>query len=210
MVMVGLILGALAVMALSGILLDRVVLPGERIGFIMELPLYHRPNFRTIGTYVWQRARQFLTRAGTVILAVAVGIWALSYLPNGDVETSILATIGHALTPLGNLMGLDWRMLVALFTSFISKEAALASMAVLLGAADTEAGLAIALQTAMTPAAALGYLVTQMLFVPCLGTLGVIIEESRSWKWALAIVGYLFVVAFALGILVYQVARLVM
>jgi ferrous iron transport protein B len=116
--MVSLILGALAVLALSGILLDRVVLPGERIGFIMELPLYHRPNFRTVGTYVWQRAKQFLTRAGTVILAVAVGIWALSYFPNGDVETSILAAIGRALTPLGNLMGLNWRMLVALFTSF--------------------------------------------------------------------------------------------
>jgi ferrous iron transport protein B len=210
LVMVSLILGALAVMALSGILLDRVVLPDERIGFIMELPLYHRPNFRTVGTYVWQRAKQFLTRAGTVILAVAVGIWALSYLPNGDVETSILATIGHALTPLGNLMGLNWRMLVALFTSFVSKEAALATMAVLLGAADTEAGLAIALQAAMTPAAALGFLVTQMLFVPCLGTLGVIVEESRSWKWALAIVAYLFVIAFVMGILVYQVTRLVM
>ncbi len=210
LVVLGMLLGALAVMALSGILLDRVVLPGERIGFIMELPLYHRPNLRTIGTFVWQRARQFLTKAGTVILAVAVGIWALSYFPNGDVETSILATIGHALTPLGNLMGLDWRMLVALFTSFVSKEAALASIAVLLGAADTEAGLMTALQTAMTPAAALGYLTTQTLFIPCLGTLGVIVEESRSWKWALAILAYLFVIAFALGILVYQVARLVM
>jgi len=210
LVVLGMLLGALAVMGLSGILLDRVVLPGERVGFIMELPLYHRPNFRTIGTFVWQRARQFLTKAGTVILAVAVGIWALSYFPNGDVETSILATIGHALIPLGNLMGLDWRMLVALFTSFISKEAALASMAVLFGAADTEAGLITALQTAMTPAAALGYLTTQTLFIPCLGTLGVIVEESRSWKWALAILAYLFVIAFVMGILVYQVARLVM
>jgi ferrous iron transport protein B len=210
LVVLGMLLGALALMALTGILLDRVVLPGERIGFIMELPLYHRPNFRTIGTYVWQSARQFLTKAGTVILAVAVGIWALSYFPNGDVETSILATIGHALTPLGNLMGLDWRMLVALFTSFISKESALASMAVLFGAADTEAGLITALQTAMTPAAALGYLTTQTLFIPCLGTLGVIVEEARSWKWALAILAYLFVIAFAMGILVYQVARLVM
>jgi ferrous iron transport protein B len=198
-----------AVLVVFGILLDRV-LPGERVGFIMELPLYHRPNFRTIGTYVWLRAKQFLRMAGTVILAVAVGIWALSYFPNGDVETSILATIGHSLTPLGNLMGLDWRMLVALFTSFISKEAALASLAVLLGAADTEAGLMTALQTAMTPAAALGYLTTQTLFIPCLGTLGVIIQESRSWKWALAILTYLLVIAFGLGILVYQIARLVM
>ena len=209
LVVLGMILGAFVVLALTGILLDRV-LPGERVGFIMELPLYHRPNFRTVGTYVWQRAKQFLLMAGTVILAVAVGMWALSYFPNGDVETSILATIGHALTPLGNLMGLDWRMLVALFTSFISKEAALASLAVLLGAADTEVGLMTALQTAMTPSAALGYLTTQMLFIPCLGTLGVIVQESRSWKWALAILAYLLVIAFGLGILVYQVARLVM
>ena len=210
LVMLGLTLDALTVLGLSGILLDRVVLPGERIGFIMELPLYHRPNFRTIGTFVWQRIKQFLTKAGTVILATAVAIWVLSYFPNGDVETSILAMIGHALTPPGNLMGLNWRMLVALFTSFVSKEAALATMGVLLGAADTEAGLATALQTAITPAAALGFLVTQMLFIPCPGTLGVIVEEARSWKWALSIVAYLFVIAFATGILVYQVARLVM
>jgi len=208
LVVLGMILGAFVVLALTGILLDRV-LPGERVGFIMELPLYHRPNFRTIGTYVWLRARHFLRMAGTVIIAVAVGIWALSYLPNGDIETSILATIGHTLSPLGNLMGLDWRMLVALFSSFISKEAALASLAVLLGAANTEAGLMTALQTAITPAAALGYLTTQTLFIPCLGTLGVIIQESRSWKWALAILAYLLVIAFGLGILVYQVARLV-
>ncbi|MCD4753646.1 MAG: ferrous iron transport protein B [Anaerolineaceae bacterium] len=209
LVVLGMILGALVLMALTGILLDRVVLPGERVGFIMELPLYHRPNFRTVGTYVWQSARQFLRMAGTVIIAVAVGIWALSYLPNGDIETSILATIGHALSPLGNLMGLDWRMLVALFSSFISKEAALASLAVMLGATDTEAGLATALQAVITPAAALGYLTTQTLFIPCIGTLGVIIQESRSWKWALAIVGYLLIIAFGMGILVYQVARLV-
>jgi ferrous iron transport protein B len=106
-------------------------------------------------------------------------------------------------------MGLDWRMLVALFTSFISKEAALASMAVLLGAADTETGLAVALQNAITPAAALGYLTTQTLFIPCIASLGVLIGETRSWKWAFAIVAYLFIIAFSMGILVYQVARLV-
>ncbi len=208
LVTVALILLNLVVLGLSGALLDKVFHRGERLGLIMELPLYHRPNFRTVGTLVWQRVKTFVTRVGPVVLIAVTLVWMLAYFPTGDIQTSILARFGRALTPLGNLMGLRWEMIVALFTSFVSREGIMVVMSMLLG--TTEEGLTATLHTVMTPAAALSFMVTQMLFIPCIGTLGVMFEESRSWKWVLFSVAYLFVVAFAMGILVYQVARLVM
>ena len=108
LVVVGLILFNIVVLGLSGILLNRVLPNREHLELIMELPLYQWPNPRTIGIYVWQRMKHFLAKAGTVIVAATVVIWALSYFPHGNIETSILASIGRFLTPLGELMGLNW------------------------------------------------------------------------------------------------------
>jgi ferrous iron transport protein B len=208
LVTVALILLNMVVLGLSGALLDKVFHRGERLGLIMELPLYHRPNFRTVGTLVWQRVKTFATKVGPVVLIAVTMVWALAYFPTGDIQTSLLARFGRALTPLGNLMGLRWEMIVALFTSFVSREGIMVVMSMLLG--TTKEGLTATLHTVMTPAAALSFMVTQMLFIPCIGMLGAMIEESRSWKWVLFSVAYLLVIAFGLGILVYQVARLVM
>ncbi len=205
LVIIGLILMNMIVLAFTGILLNRGLPGRERLGLIMELPLYHWPNPRTIGIYVFQQMKHFMHRAGTIIFSVTVLIWALGYFPHGDMETSLLASIGHFLMPLGDLMGLSWKMLVALFASFIAKETAIATMGVLLGGGD----LAGALQATVSPAAGLGFLVTHMLFIPCVATLSVIVDEARSWKWALMIVVYLFIVAFGMGILAYQGARLI-
>jgi len=144
--------------------------------------------------------------AGTIIFSVIVLLWALGYFPGGEMETSFLASIGHFLMPLGDLMGLSWEILVSLFASFIAKETAIASMGVMFGGEN----LVTALQNNVTPAAGLGFLVTHMLFIPCVATLAVIVGEAKSWKWAAAIVGYLFVVAFGMGIVVYQIANLIM
>ncbi len=201
---VGLILMDMALLAVTGVFLDKGLPKKERLALVMELPLYHWPNPRTIGIYVWQQMKHFIQRAGTVIFLVTVAIWALGYFPHGAMETSFLAGVGRLLQPLGDLMGLSWKMLVALFASFIAKETAIATMGVVMGGGD----LATSIQAAVTPAAGLGFLVTHMLFIPCVATLAVIVGEARSWKWTLTVVGYLFCVAFGMGILVYQVARL--
>lgn len=205
-VVVGLILMNMAVLAVTGIFLNKGLPGRKRLSLVMELPLYHWPNPKTIGIYVWQQMKHFIQRAGTVIFLVTVAIWALGYFPHGEMETSFLAGIGHLLTPLGDLMGLSWKMLVALFASFIAKEIAIATMGVVMGGAD----LAATLQATVTPAAGLAFLVTHMLFIPCIATLAVIVGEARSWKWALAVLVYLFGVAFGMGILVYQSARLIL
>jgi ferrous iron transport protein B len=208
LVVISLVLLNLIMLVLFGRLFGTRVVRGERQGLIMELPLYHRPNPRTIGMSIWQGCKQFMTKAGTVIFAAFVFIWAVSYFPNGDINTSILAAIGRALSPLGNLMGLNWQMLVALLTSFLSKETTLTTMGILLDT-SSKTGLASALQAAMPPSVALGFMVTSMLFVPCMATVGVIAAELRSWRWAAFAVSYLLVVAFGMGIMVYQIARLV-
>ncbi len=196
---------SLIVLAVSGIVINRVAFGGERSAFIMELPLYHVPNWRTILMLVWQRSLAFFKRAGTVILVVSVVLWALSVLPTGEIQTSYLARMGQLLAPVGALMGLSWQMMVALFTSFIAKENAIASLGVLFGAGG-EASLAEMLPTVMTSAAALSFLVVQMLFIPCVATVATVRSETDSWKWTLFNVLFLLVVSFGAGILVYQLA----
>lgn len=204
----GLIALNLVVLVLLGMAINQVVFRGERAAFIMELPLYHIPNWRTIGLLVWQRTKAFFIKAGTVILAVSVIIWALSALPSGDVETSYLAQFGRLLAPLGGLMGLSWRMIVALLTSFVAKENSVATLGVLYGAGEEEANLAAILGAALTPASALTFLIVQMLFIPCVSTVAAIWQETHSARWTLFNLAFLLVVSFGTGIVVYQIARL--
>jgi ferrous iron transport protein B len=201
----GLLAINLLVLALSGVLINKVFLKGEHVAFIMELPLYHLPNLRTIGLATWQRLVSFLRKAGTVILVVSVIVWLLSTLPHGNIESSLLANFGRALEPVGKWMGLDWRMIVALLSSFVAKENAIATLGVLFGT-DSQVRLTTLLRSALTPAAALAFLVVQMLFVPCVATVGAIKQETNSWRWAMVSVLFLLVVSLLGGVLTYQVA----
>jgi ferrous iron transport protein B len=202
----GLIATSLLVLAVVGVLLNRWVLKGERAAFIMELPLYHRPNGRTIAIQVWQNSAEFLKKAGTLILIMSVVVWILSTLPSGDIRTSYLASVGKALAPVGALMGLRWEMVVALLTGFVAKENAIATMGILFGAGAPEAGLDVAIAGVLTPAAALAFLVAQMLFIPCAATVAAIKQETRSWGWTAFSVGLLLILSLAAGILTYQLA----
>ncbi len=204
----GLVGLSLVVLAISGIVINKVAFGGERAAFIMELPLYHVPNWRTIGLLVWQRSLAFFKRAGTVILVMSVVIWGLSTLPTGEIETSFLARIGRLMAPLGALMGLSWQVMVALLASFIAKENSIASMGILFGSGE-EAGLAEILPRVLTPAAALSFLVVQMLFIPCVATVATVLHETNSWKWTLFSLVFLLVVSFGAGIVIYQLAALV-
>jgi ferrous iron transport protein B len=128
-------------------------------------------------------------------------------LPTGEIQTSFLARAGQLLAPIGALMGLNWEMMVALLASFIAKENSIASLGVLYGGGD-EAGLAEILPGIMTPAAALSFLVVQMLFVPCVATVATVRQETNSWKWTLFNLVLLLALSFGAAIVVYQVATL--
>lgn len=199
---------SLLALVLLGVVLNRSVLKGEPAAFIMELPLYHMPNARTIGISVWQNLVAFLKKAGTVILTMSVVIWALSTYPGPGIENSLIGWLGRALEPLGQLMGLGWPMLVALLTSFIAKENTVATLGIIYGTGEGAGALAQTLSSVLTPAAALAFLSTQVLFIPCVATVAAIKQETRSWKWTAFSVGTLLAISVLVGIAIYQVALL--
>jgi ferrous iron transport protein B len=189
--------------------LHELVLGGEHVAFIMELPLYHWPNVRTISLYVWQHLMDFLRKAGTLIVIVSTLIWGFSYFPAGDLQTGYLARAGQWLTPLGNGLGLNWRMLIALLTSVVAKENTLATLSVLYQIGGSGAGLAETLSHAVTPAAGLAFLAMQLTFIPCIATLAVIKQETHSWKWTFFSIGLMFCVSLAVGTLIYRIGSLI-
>lgn len=192
------------VLGVVGMLIDRFVSKDEPMPFIMELPLYHKPDPRTIGIVVWARTVAFVKKAGTVILTVSVVIWILSYFPGGNTEGSVLAWFGRLLEPVGQPMGLDWKMLTALITSFVAKENAIATLGVLYGVG--EEGLLKVLPNVVNHASALAFLVILMLFIPCVATLTVMKKEMGNLKWFLSSLLLMLIVSFSGGIIAYHVA----
>ncbi len=196
---------ALNLLLLMGIgyALHRLVLRGEHVAFIMEMPLYHVPNVRSISSSVWQRTLEFLKKAGGIIVLVSILIWALSAFPGGDLEQSYLAAFGRFFSPAGALMGFEWRMIVALLSSVVAKENTIATLGVLYSGSGLDA-----LAAAVTPAAALAFLVVQFTFVPCIATVAAIRLETESWRWTAFSVALLLVISLAAGVATYQVAQL--
>ncbi len=190
----------------SGMLASRLFLRGEPMPFIMELPLYHKPNPRTIGMVVWNRTKAFVKKAGTVILGFSILIWLMSNIPGGRIEDSVLGRLGRLIEPLGAFMGLDWRMLVALLGSFVAKENSIAMLGVLYGVG--EKGLRNILPDMMSHASALSFLVVLMLFIPCAATVSVIRQEIESWKWFLFSVIFMLLVSLGGGMTAYRLALL--
>ncbi len=202
----GMVLLSILLLVVLGTLLNKIIFKGERSAFIMEMPLYHIPNMRTVGLLVWQRSLSFLKKAGTTILGISVVIWVLSYLPNGSLDNSYLASIGKFLAPVGQWMGFDWRLTVALLTSFPAKENAIATLGVLFGNGGEGAGLVSALTSTFSTATALSFMVVTMLFIPCVATVAVIKQETASWKWTFISIGMFLVLSILSGVVVYHAA----
>ena len=201
----GLILLSLTLMVASGIVLNRVLFKGEHSAFVMELPLYHVPNPRTIALLVWQRSQSFMRKAGTIILAMSVSIWMLSVLPGGELQTSFLARLGELVAPVGRWMGMDWKLTVALLTSFLAKENSIATLGVLFSGSES-GGLAQSLAAAYTPATALAFLTVSLLFIPCAATVAVIRQETGSWRWTALNIVFMLALSITAGIVVYSLA----
>jgi ferrous iron transport protein B len=201
-VVLGLVALNLSVLAAVGVALSHTLFRGERMAFIMELPLYHMPNVRTIGMFVWSNTWAFVRKAGNLILLASVVVWALSYFPAGSLDQSFLARFGRVLAPLGEWIGMDWRMLVALIASFVAKENAIATLGILYGRGGD--GLVRALVEQISPASALAFLTVTMLFIPCLATVAVIRQESASWRWTFFDIALLLAVALGAGVIVYH------
>lgn len=222
LLVLSMLLSVMLVIALTSFAMQRRIVPGKPTGMIMELPPYHRPNWRTIWSYVWTNTVSFVKRGATLIAAVSMLIWLLSYLPNGNLETSWLASAGRFMEPFGALMGMDWRLLVCLFAGIASKEAALAIMGVIfagshvssvtnmLTATAHDASLPDILAASISAPTALAFLFAMLFSLPCIGTLGAIQKETNSLKWTFGAAIYYTAVSLVAGIIAYQVGLLIL
>jgi ferrous iron transport protein B len=208
LVSIGIFIVSLLMLVVVGFILNRFVIPSESSALIMELPLYHLPNPYLLGLVTWQNLKAFIKRAGTVILFVSMVVWLLSAIPAGNINDSILAQFGKWTEPVGRLMGLNWQMMVALFSSFIAKENTIATLGVILSGQGI--GLTQQLNSILTPAAALAFLVVQVLFIPCAATIAAIRQETGGWRWPVFTIVFQLVLSFSLAIIVFQLANLLM
>ncbi len=198
----GLISLNLIILALLGILTNKFVYKGKRTAFIMEIPLYHMPNPRTIGLFVWNNMVAFVRRAGTIILLVAIAMWWLSYYPNGNIEDSILANFGRWISPLGKIFGWhDWRITIALLTSFLAKENTIATLSVLYKI-EASSHLSASIAQTLSMPGRLGFMAIQMLFIPCAATVAAIKKEAGT-KWTIVNILLLLFISFSTGAIIY-------
>ncbi len=194
----------IAVLGLAGIFVNKI-LRRQDAPFIMELPIYHRPDLRTITIVIWTRLLAFIRKAGTIILVVSIIVWLLSYLPSGTLEESWLAHAGRTIAPLGAPLGLDWKMITALITGLVAKENVVATLGVLYSVGED--GLVAILPTVMSHASAAAFLVVMMLFIPCAATIAVLRKEMNSNAWFISAVLTTLFVSYLGGIAAYQLVR---
>jgi ferrous iron transport protein B len=226
MVVLALLITAALHLALTSFLLRRFIVKGESTGLIMELPPYHKPNFKTIWTYAWTNEKGYLKRGFSIIAMASFIVWFFSYFPEGKIETSFLASTGSFLNPIGNLMGCDWKLMAALIVSVMAKESALPAIAILYGtgqglssitglAAVTPGGehthneLASILMQSISPESALAFLFALTFSIPCSATISVLYTETRSLKWTAGASTYYTLSSLVAGILAYQAALLI-
>lgn len=195
----------IVLLGLSGMVISKVFYKDEPVPFIMELPLYHKPDFKTINTVVWGRTITFVKKAGTVILVFSVILWIISNVPGGAVESSLLAWVGRLLEPIGVPLGLDWKMIVALLSTIIAKENAVATLGVLYSVG--EQGLLNVLPTVISHPSAIAFLFVLMVFLPCAPTITVMRQEMGNWKLFFASVVFMIALSYTGGIVMYHLAK---
>lgn len=212
LVMIGLYLLGMLLAVVTGLIFNKTVYRGNPVPFIMELPNYRMPSAKTVLMLLWDKAKDFLTRAFTVIFIATLIIWFLQtfdirFNVVADSGDSMLAGIGRLMSPIFVPLGFsDWRVSTALLTGFAAKEAVISTFAVLIGASTT--ALPAALGQIFTPLTAIAFLVFTLIYSPCIAAIATIKREMHSAKAAAGVVLYQTVVAWVIAFLVFQIGNL--
>ncbi|MDJ0866893.1 MAG: ferrous iron transporter B [Myxococcota bacterium] len=229
--MLGLYLLGAATAIGSAALLKATVVRGRTSTFFMELPPYRVPTARLLANQVWRSAAAFLKRAGTIIFAASIAVWALLAFPRADVDTSLApqaqaqaqlegsaaAHVGRLIEPAIEPLGYDWRIGVGLVASLAAREVIVATLAQIYAVADPEdfGGLRQALQDDVDPRTgersftlpvALSLLVFFVFALQCTSTIAVMARETGSWRWPALAFGYMLGLAYGASFVTYRVA----
>lgn len=194
-VIFSLYVAGMAAGVLTAALSSRLIPPESGSGLVMEMPPFRLPLARNLLLATWNRTKDYLTKAGTVILAASAILWLLSSLPWGkSAADSLIGLAGRAIAPVFAPLGFDWRIAVGLISGFAAKEIVISTLGLLSGPATS---LSEALPSMMGPATALAFLVFTLLYTPCLATLAVMRSETGSRKWTAVSVGWGLLLAYA-------------
>ena len=196
---------------------------GESVPFVMELPPYRMPTLKGVLIHMWERGSLYLKKAGTLILAVSILLWAMTSFPRletvdpglsaeeqqaAELSHTIAGRIGHAMEPVIKPLGFDWRIGTAMIGAFAAKEVFVAQMGIVhsVGEADEESeSLREKLRAAYSPLVGFCIMLFMLISAPCMATIAVTKRESNSWKWALFQLGGLTVLAYVVTLIVYQI-----
>jgi ferrous iron transport protein B len=217
------LLGLLVAFVMAWIF-KRTLLKSETPMLLLELPPYRWPSFQTILLRMWERALIFLRRAGTVILALSIILWALLTYPKPAksdatpaeaIAHSIGGRMGHAVEPLIRPLGYDWKIGVGLIGSFAAREVFVGTMGIIYNIEDTEKAIEPLRDTMInekrdngqpvfTPLVCVGLMVFYVLAMQCISTVAIVRRETNSWSWPLFQIAYMTGLAWLGAFLVYQ------
>jgi ferrous iron transport protein B len=214
LVMISIYALGILVAVLCGLLLKETAFRGNPVPFVMELPAYRVPSAQSVLLHMWEKAKDFLHKAFTVIFLASLVIWFLQSFDFGlhyleDSSQSMLAAIGSAIAPVFAPLGFaDWRASTALLTGLTAKEAVVSTLTVLTGA-GTDSALSAALQAMFTPLTAFSFLVFTVLYMPCVAAFAAARRELGTGR---AVVNAAFQtgVAYVVALVIYQCGRLLL
>ena len=199
---------------LAGFILKKTIFKEVSSGFVLELPTYRMPSFKGTVLNMWQKAKDFITRAGTLIFLMSVVIWllqnfTLNFSVATSAEDSILGVIGTFIAPIFRPLGFgQWQESVSLLTGLVAKEAVVSTMSVLYGAGGDSAMLSGMLGTVFTPLAGYSFLVFTLLYMPCMSAFATIKREMGGWRWAFGAAAFQTALAYLAAMVIYQVGSL--
>ena len=212
LIMIGLYVFGILVGILCALILEKTAFRGNPVPFVMELPNYRFPSAKSVGMLMWEKAKDFIQKAFTIIFAATVIIWFLQSFDTRlnivtDSADSLLAMIGRWVAVIFGPLGFeDWRVSTALITGFTAKEAVVSTMSVLLG--TTSSQLQTALGSVFTPLTAASALVFMLLYTPCVAAIAAARRELNSRRGALGVVLLQCGVAWFASFVVYHILGL--
>lgn len=212
--MIILYFGGILVGILTALMFKNTIFKGNPVPFVMELPNYRMPSAKNVVLLLWEKAKDFLTRAFTIIFFASVVVWFLqsfdlrfNYVE--DSSTSLLAGIGRAIAPIFTFNGFaDWRASTALLSGFIAKEVVISTLQVLLKV--SEAGVSAALSSTFSTAQAVSFLTFTLLYTPCVAAFSTTKKELKSFPKAVGVALFQSAVAWLVSLIVFQIARVIL
>ena len=199
----------------SAFILQKTVLKGGHAPFVMELPPYRMPTGKTLCLHLYDKIKDFMTKAGTVLLGASIIIWFCQYFNFSlqhveSSEESILGVIGSFIAPVFAPLGFgDWKSSVAMLTGLVARESIVTTMGILYGAGEG-ASISAAVSSAYTPAAAYSMMVFALLFIPCFAAVTTLRKEMNSRKWTLLALGFQACTAYVITFVIYNLARVIL